>query len=148
MTFHWRPLIPGERDEELIWGMILGSSGLLVACWLWSGLPTPLCAFHALTGLPCPTCGITRAFSFLLHGDPRSAFLFNPLGLSVLFGIATYLVYAAVVVVVKLPRLRWNPLSRLQKSMIRASVVLLVAMNWIYLIHHERVITVVEQSLR
>ncbi len=124
-------------DEELIWGMILGSSGLLVACWIWLGLPTMICPFHAITGIPCPTCGITRAFSSLFHGDPREAFLFNPLGLSVLLGIAIYLVYAGVVVVVKLPRLRWNPLSAKQKATLRLIVILIIAINWIYLIHHE-----------
>ena len=142
MIFHWRPLIPGERDEELIWGTIISLSGFFAACWIWLGLPTLSCPFHVITGIPCPTCGITRAFSCLLNGDPRTAFLFNPLAVSILLGIAIYLVYAAVVVVVKMPRLRWNPMSRLQKAMIRASVISLVAMNWIYLIHHERVIIV------
>ncbi|MEI6322574.1 MAG: DUF2752 domain-containing protein [bacterium] len=142
MIFHWRPLIPEERDEELIWGTIISLSGLFAACWIWLGLPTLICPFHVITGIPCPTCGITRAFSSLLHGDPRTAFLFNPLALIMLLGIAIYLVYAEVVVVVKLPRLRWNPLSTRQNSIIRASVILLVVMNWIYLIYHERFIAV------
>lgn len=134
--FHWRPLIPGERDEELLWGGILGTSGLFIACWIECGLPTPLCPFHAITGIPCPSCGITRGLFTLLHGDPRTAFLFNPLGLIALLGLAIYLVYAVIVVVVDLPRLRRHPLSSTQKMIARMSVVILVVINWIYLIYH------------
>lgn len=144
--FHWRPLMPGERDEEMLWGAILGSSGLFIASWIWFGLPMLLCPFHAITGIPCPTCGITRGFSALLQGDLRSAFLYNPLGLCVLLGIAIYLVYAVVVVLVNLPRLRWHPLSFQQKAIARISVVLIVTINWVYLILHERVIAVLRQS--
>jgi hypothetical protein len=28
----------------------------------------PICQFHRLTGLNCPSCGMTRAFYALLHG--------------------------------------------------------------------------------
>ncbi len=39
----------------------------------------PVCGFKALTGLPCPGCGMTRALSSLLVGDVSSAFYFHPL---------------------------------------------------------------------
>lgn len=28
-----------------------------------------LCPFRAMTGVPCPLCGSTRAFTLLMHGD-------------------------------------------------------------------------------
>jgi hypothetical protein len=32
---------------------------------------TPLCPFRALTGVPCPFCGASRAFVLFGHGDGR-----------------------------------------------------------------------------
>ena len=37
------------------------------------------CLFKIVTGLPCPGCGLTRAFSAVMHGDMKSAFFFHPL---------------------------------------------------------------------
>lgn len=39
----------------------------------------PACPFHALTGLNCPGCGLTRGFHALLHGDVFTALRFNAL---------------------------------------------------------------------
>lgn len=37
-----------------------------------------LCTFHALTGLDCPGCGMTRAAYLLMHGHPGLALRQNP----------------------------------------------------------------------
>jgi 1,6-anhydro-N-acetylmuramate kinase len=39
----------------------------------------PVCPFKRLTGLPCLSCGTTRAALALLRGDLAVAFHFNPL---------------------------------------------------------------------
>ena len=84
---------------------------------------------------------MTRGIRCLLHGDLESAFLFNPLGMTVLFGLALYLIYAVVVVTARLPRLRWEILSSRTTIFLRVTVVILVVMNWIYLIHRERLMS-------
>ncbi|HJV49192.1 MAG TPA: DUF2752 domain-containing protein [Geothrix sp.] len=58
--------------------LVLGLSWLLPSRGLpgFAGLDT--CAFHALTGLPCPGCGLTRAFVALAHGRLREAWTLHP----------------------------------------------------------------------
>jgi hypothetical protein len=105
-------------------------------------VPTPLCTFHALSGLPCPTCGLTRGLRCLLRGDFFTALLFNPLAMICFVGLALYLLYAVIVVTAKLPRLRCEKLSPKRAAILRWSVVFLVVINWSYLIYHEKVIAV------
>lgn len=62
------------------------------------GAGIPLCPFKALTGLPCPGCGLTRAFSSLLHGQFAKAFTFHPFAfllVPVAFWMAAQLVLPA-----------------------------------------------------
>ncbi|MBN2558348.1 MAG: DUF2752 domain-containing protein [Clostridia bacterium] len=40
---------------------------------------TGLCVFRRITGLPCPSCGMTRAYVELLSGNVAGAFLMHPL---------------------------------------------------------------------
>lgn len=129
-----RPLVPGETDPELLWGSVLGAAALIAAGWLRSGIPTPLCPLHAITGIPCPTCGATRAASSMLHGNLPAALLLNPLMTITLCGAALYLLYAAVVVIGRLPRIRIESLSSTEARAIRVLAIILIAANWIYLI--------------
>jgi hypothetical protein len=39
-----------------------------------------VCPFYNLTGLPCPGCGLTRAFVCLGHGQWRDSLHWHPLG--------------------------------------------------------------------
>ena len=55
------------------------TSGILLAARLIhsvEGGPV-LCLFRRITGLPCPSCGMTRAFVALGHRDFHTAIYFN-----------------------------------------------------------------------
>jgi hypothetical protein len=77
---------------------------------------------------------MTRATNALLHGDFAGALKWNPLLTLVLAGTAVYILYAAVVMIGRLPRLRWTSPSLSESRWIRISVILLLATNWAYLI--------------
>ena len=58
---------------------------LTLGFWILTVLPVALvergslCLIYHITGLRCPMCGMTRAFSNVLHGDLSRAMTFNPL---------------------------------------------------------------------
>ena len=41
------------------------------------------CVLRKITGLPCPSCGMTRSFYALFRGDIKTAFYYHPLFWSV-----------------------------------------------------------------
>jgi hypothetical protein len=123
----------GAADRSLAWALALAaaSAALLAPLVPWLAPLAPPCPFHALTGLPCPGCGATRAVLALARGDIAGAFGWNPL--------ATFTLLAGFVACALAPA--WvalrGPLPVLAPVLpARARVALAAALagNWIYLI--------------
>lgn len=133
-----RRLAPGEIDHELVWLSVSVSSLSAAAAWLASGLPWPRCAFHDLTGLPCVTCGATRAAIAFFHGNISNAWKWNPLILTFLSGLSIFNVYALIVFVTCAPRLRIAHFNFIEKKCARMVLVAAIFLNWTYLLAHWR----------
>ena len=131
-------LEPGETDHELIWLAVSLGSLALATAWFALGLPWPRCAFHDLTGLPCVTCGMTRSAIQFFHGHFLAAWKWNPLVFAFLCGVTAFDLYAFVALAMRMPRLRIAQFNQYEKIFIRASVVALLALNWLYLLLHWR----------
>jgi hypothetical protein len=67
--------------------LVVGLAALAVA----GALPAPLerlaafltaCPYRAMTGAPCPLCGVTTAALALLHGDVEASLALNPFALA------------------------------------------------------------------
>jgi hypothetical protein len=71
-----------------------------------------ICPFRLLTGLPCPGCGLTRAWVYLAHGQWSDSLLANP------FGIVSVALVVALVVAVVVARVGRAPAPDLQ-SLVR-----------------------------
>ena len=69
-------------SQALAWGAILLSVLLPPG-----GLGFSLCFFYLITGLPCPGCGMTRAFIDIGHLNLAHSMQYHPLGL-VAFAVA------------------------------------------------------------
>jgi len=48
------------------------------------------CAFRSATGLPCPTCGITRSVVMSLHGEFARAWSMAPVGPVAVLGLLAF----------------------------------------------------------
>lgn len=134
----WRRLQPNEFDHELVWLAVSLASFALAAAWLALRLPVPPCVFHRCTGFACPTCGATRCFFDLSRGHFSVAFFWNPLAFCALIGIFLFDAYALVVLLFRLPRLRFEGISRRTANKLRGVAALILALNWAYLIHASR----------
>ena len=130
-----RPLAPGETDYELI-GVAASITGFgLAVCWFVLHLPWPICLFHTLTGVPCITCGATRAAIACLHGEFLNALRWNPLVFITYCGISLFDVYAVAVLISRSRRLR-PYFSEAEKRICRRVLIVLLLMNWVYLLGH------------
>ena len=136
MVIERRALAAREVDHERLWLSLALAGAALVVLWIASGheeLPLIVCPFRRLTGIPCLTCGGTRAILALARFDLGAALHWNPLvACGGLVG-AAWLVYAAVVTVFRAPRLRIR-LGEIERTCCRAAVWVLVTGNWMFLI--------------
>jgi hypothetical protein len=74
-----RPLEREEKQLAWVWGVLAASALLLRPVWLAVAPLLPACPFRALTGVPCLSCGTTRAAVALLDGRVVDALIANPL---------------------------------------------------------------------
>ncbi|MBP5638739.1 MAG: DUF2752 domain-containing protein [Victivallales bacterium] len=88
-----------------------------------------LCPLKRFTGVPCPTCGATRAIVSALHGDFQKAFMLQPLVMTLAvtagpLALATALFprFKRLLVVVARHPLTW------------VLAALATAANWVYVI--------------
>ena len=127
-----RRRIEGQIEFGLIYGFIVLTvliAGRFLPVLAWA----PSCAFHSLTGAPCPTCGGTRSVVLLSHGNIASALYMNPfVAVAALFAIL-YFFYSLITFVVDLPRINAS-LSGIEKDRVRLAAILLMLLNWLYLI--------------
>jgi len=120
----------GERQIGLLWGAVA------LAVLLLSPLATPFaallppCFFRSLTGVPCPTCGGTRAALALLQGDVGAALRANPL---VTVALAVLVGGGLVAFALALAGRGVRGPGRVP-GWVRAALVVVLAANWFWLI--------------
>ena len=131
-----------ERDPRAVpLTLVFGALGIL--CTAAAGtlaripegwLPAPLrCPFLALTGLPCPTCGTTRALAALAQGDIPRALLLNPLITATALGISAAAAGSLWRRLTRRPALRCS-FSRREMVFLRGATAAVIALNWAFLL--------------
>jgi hypothetical protein len=93
----------------------------------------PGCVIKGLTSFPCPTCGATRAALLLAHGEVAASLGMNPLVSLFFMGACLIFPYSLLAFLLHLPRPSVE-LSVREHVVLRVAVVVLVLMNWSYLV--------------
>jgi hypothetical protein len=134
MRLHWDR--PASRWGTLPAFGLLGAIALLVARFI----PVAVwfrgfwgCALRRITGIPCPACGLTRAFDYTAHGRFLDAFRTTPLGALVPWLCLILALYSIAIVVARAPIPRLELMPRAGNWM-RFGFVALVALNWMYMV--------------
>ena len=111
----------------------LAAVAIMAARWFpFSALP-PLCSFKAITGLPCLSCGMTRSWVHLVHGRIEESWLMSPLGLVLCIATLVAATYGVLRSLGAMPALRVD-LSRGGTIAFRTTIVLIVLLNWGYVV--------------
>lgn len=132
MQIHWPA--PNRKFGFLDALALTGLTGLLVARFIpVAKLPFWGCALREMTGWPCLGCGLTRVADRMSHFNFVGAWEANPLGTFAagLFMLAIVLSFLHLVFKLPLPRFE---LSEREKTGMRVGVVVLVVMNWGWLV--------------
>jgi hypothetical protein len=122
----------GRLPLGAVFGTIAGLGAAAVGMLGLDHLPFSVCLFKGFSGLPCPTCGATRAVGRLVHLDLAGALAMNPLatvgaGLLALWAVCDFgLLTRGRALDVEVGR----PLGRLVRGLALGAVVA----NWVYLL--------------
>ncbi len=136
-----RWLVPPSRfPYEVTWPVLVTlAAGLLTVGFgtadaLWGRVPVPLpvCVLYTLTGIPCGTCGTTRAFQALARGHPLEALRYQPL-IVLTVAVSTAATLADLIARWTTGR-QWLPTALRRLRVSPWTVVVLFLVNWLYLI--------------
>jgi hypothetical protein len=95
-----------------------------------------LCVFKNVTGIPCPSCGVTRSILYLLQGEFLCGLYLNPIGLLGLIALIVMPCWMLVDAINKKSSLitfyRKAELVIKTQRIIYFPLIGLVLMNWIW----------------
>ena len=96
-------------------------------------IPLISCPLKTFTYVPCPACGMTRAFMHFVRGDFQVALRVSPLGTLLACAAVAVTIYGALRFTIV--RRGWEmKLTRMEATIARIGVVAAVLINWVYLI--------------
>ena len=113
-----------------LWALVVVTARLVSA---WTGTELDTCLFHRFTGLPCPTCGTTRGLLALARGAWGVSWRWNPLTMTG-FAVAGLLLLGRLAT----GRMLEVRLTQPERRCLTALGLVLLALNWAWLIHSQR----------
>lgn len=104
-----RPIVieRGDWISRMTWGVLFAiPTAVLITAALLTPNPAghgthtqlglPPCGFLVFTGYPCPGCGLTTAFAYMIRLDVLGAWGANPFGIALFLATAAFIPFAAI----------------------------------------------------
>jgi hypothetical protein len=99
------PIVRASALERIAWSLMGLASWALIATSLWlrpdvrgfgthQQLGLPPCGFRAMTGIPCPGCGLTTSFAWMARGHVFNAFSAHLMGPPLFAMVCAMAIYA------------------------------------------------------
>lgn len=129
-----------KSNKDLYWILaILSMAGYAWIGFQWFSKPvhengfTP-CLFKNITGVSCPSCGVTRALMVLITGDMEKALMINPLGFIVAIALLILPAWIITDIVTRKNTLAksflWTEQKLKTQKAISMPLAALVLLNW------------------
>jgi hypothetical protein len=123
---------PGATPLGAIFAAMSAAGALAIGFLHLDRLPITVCTLKAVTGIPCFSCGSTRAFGRLFFLDLAGALAMNPLMTLGALGIVAW-------GVADLALLPWGRAVRVEvpsslARILRIGVVVALLLNWVFLV--------------
>lgn len=130
------PRDPGDaarrrRDAASLLLCVLAIAAFAAVC---HALGVTVCPLKRLTGVPCPSCGSTRACLAMLRGDVCAALALQPFAVVLVFGVAPALLAASALA--GRARVRTFLAAAFARRPVRWLCAALLAADWIYVIRN------------
>jgi hypothetical protein len=85
-------------------------------------LGLPPCTFRILTGVPCPSCGMTTSFAFLMRGDLRNSLRANAVGTLLAAACLAFIPWSLICVLGK----RFYVIASVERTLLWGVLILVV----------------------
>ena len=131
-TIRSRTAIRGRKAGGAVRVVYYGCSA--VGCVVFAhAMGIVLCPLKRFFGIPCPTCGLTRAVAHLLRFELREAFEIQPLATSLVCLLPLLALFSCVV-------LGWRRTRTLGETVLRSWIfwslfAIAMILNWVYVFH-------------
>ena len=90
----------------------------------------PPCGFYKITGIPCPTCGVTTSFVLAAHLKFKESILTQPVGFFVF--ILVFLCAVAAAIFFLAGKSLFNLNLKVSGYKIAIAIIIFVLISWIY----------------
>ena len=123
----------GTVEVFLVGAVVLTGIAVARNYTLWRDHFRIVCPAWTVFGVPCPTCGATRAVVAAMQGDLVAAFAWNPLAALLSIAAVLSLPFTAAVLagVIRAPRVP----TRLAPAT-RTGLIAIFVANWLYLLFY------------